>query len=83
MSSPDCLPSSWVLFGRAKISGPDPLLTTVWTSYPTKPLLAGVGTVAITALLAGIGTVAFTLVAAVLFMRRPRRPQVGIEKDTR
>jgi hypothetical protein len=40
MSSPDCLPSSWVLFGRAKISGPDPLLTTVWTSYPTKPLLA-------------------------------------------
>jgi hypothetical protein len=29
-----------------------------------------------------MGTLAFTLVTAVLFMRRPRRPQVGIEKDT-
>jgi len=27
-------------FGRAKISGLEPLLTTVWTSYPAQPLLA-------------------------------------------
>jgi uncharacterized membrane protein (DUF485 family) len=36
-------------------------------------LLAGLSTAAITALLVGMGTLAFTLVAAVLFMRRPRR----------
>jgi drug/metabolite transporter (DMT)-like permease len=36
-------------------------------------LLPGLSTAAITALLVGMGTLAFTLVAAVLFMRRPRR----------
>jgi hypothetical protein len=32
--------SSWIVFGRTKISRLDPFLTTVRTSYPTQPLLA-------------------------------------------